>query len=198
MNRLRLNRLLISLLALALAFLVFYPAKQTSKKFENDELPESDYFMKLVTINQYDPTGKKTSQLQTAKLERFNVMDLSTIDSPKIVFNQPSGHQWQVISDKGLLENSNQVISLFDNIEISESLPQQNYSSKIAAQDFVINLIDSTAVSNLAVNIFTPQTTTTSDGMTINFESNQLELLSNVKSSGVINNDLHNEPSTQN
>jgi LPS export ABC transporter protein LptC len=195
-NRLKLNRWLISILALALCILVFFPepAKQTISI--ETKIPDSDYFMENVAIYQFDHLGNQTNKLSAKRLEHSSISDLSIVDEPVLSFIKNSNvnfaddndatsllstqGEWRLTSKQGELTDNKRFMTLLGQVSITENWANQHVQTTIDTSDLVLDLVQNVATTNAKVSIHGYQFRTESLGLDIQFEKEIFLLKQNV------------------
>jgi len=178
MNRLKLNRWLITLLSVAMLSLVFWPSEQKPilTPVSSDEF---DYFMDQVVIHQYDSEGIRTNQLMAKRMEHSEENVTSYLDSPQIIYKKNPDGEWQLYSTKGKLIDG-KMLDLLGDVFIEEKLENNNSDTRITTKNLSINLESNTANTKDIVLIENPSFRTQSVGMSILFSEEVILLESNV------------------
>ncbi len=185
MNRIKLNRWLISSLVLIMLALVFLPSDKQGTQIEQLNEVEADYFMVAVEMKQFDADGKLTNQLMSDKLEHLIKNDVSVLTNPLIVFNQSSDSEWELSSKSGMLSEKNQVIELEQSVKMvnfnqTNETPSLQRGTTIATDSLLINLKENTASTKKFVTISDSNFRTKSKGLSVNFDDQIINLESNV------------------
>lgn len=185
MNRIKLNRWLISSLALIMLALVFLPSDNQGTQIEQPDDIEADYFMVAVEMKQFDSDGKLTNQLMSDKLEHLIKNDVSKLTNPLIVFNQANGSEWELSSMSGTLSDKNQVIELEQSVKMvnfsqTNDTPSLRRGTTVTTESLLINLRENLASTKHRVTISDSNFKTTSKGLNVNFDDQVINLESNV------------------
>ena len=185
MNRIKLNRWLISSLALIMLALVFLPSDNQGTQIEQPDDIEADYFMVAVEMKQFDSDGKLTNQLMSDKLEHLIKNDVSKLTNPLIVFNQANGSEWELSSMSGTLSDKNQVIELEQSVKMvnfsqTNDTPSLRPGTTVTTESLLINLRENLASTKHRVTISDSNFKTTSKGLNVNFDDQVINLESNV------------------
>ncbi len=185
MNRIKLNRWLISSLALIMLALVFLPSDNQGTQIEQLDGIEADYFMVAVEMKQFDSDGKLTNQLMSDKLEHLIKNDVSKLTNPLIVFNQANGSEWELSSMSGTLSDKNQVIELEQSVKMvnfsqTNDTPSLRRGTTVTTESLLINLRENLASTKHRVTISDSNFKTTSKGLNVNFDDQVINLESNV------------------
>lgn len=185
MNRIKLNRWLISSLALIMLALVFLPSDNQGTQIEQLDDIEADYFMVAVEMKQFDSDGKLTNQLMSDKLEHLIKNDVSKLTNPLIVFNQANGSEWELSSMSGTLSDKNQVIKLEQSVKMvnfsqTNDTPSLRRGTTVTTESLLINLRENLASTKHRVTISDSNFKTTSKGLNVNFDDQVINLESNV------------------
>ncbi|MBV1908519.1 MAG: LPS export ABC transporter periplasmic protein LptC [Kangiellaceae bacterium] len=180
MKRLKLNRWLISLITVAMLVLVFKPEQKTDNSPKNADMPSSDYFMKDVTVIQYDTNGKVTSTLVANKMEHHIEDDLSLLENPSITYQTSDLGNWKLKSPRGVLK-SNHLLELQNKVTIEE-FDKENYAkSRITTYDLKIDFTKNVARTEASVLIESIHQTTESVGLEFDMLNEIIRLTSDVK-----------------
>ena len=180
MKRLKLNRWLISAIALGLLFLVFQPDEIQDQVKVATQVHDTDYFMEDVMIHQFDHQGHQTNTLAASRMEHTLELDISVLDKPVVTFGRSHSGEWQLSSNQGKLLNNNSIIMLDKNVKIEEHVAKEQVQTKITTNNMMINLDTNTASTVQAVLIESPYYLTKSTGLEINFDQEVIYLKSDV------------------
>lgn len=180
MKRLKLNRWLISAIALAMLILVFQPEEIQNQIQVETQIHDTDYFMESVVIHQFDINGRQTNTLAADRMEHSLKKDLSILDKPLITFGRSQSGDWQLSSNQGKLLNNNSIIKLDKNVRIEEHVENRQVQTKITTNNMTINLDTNIASTDQAVLIESPYYQTKSTGLEIEFDQEVIYLKSDV------------------
>ena len=180
MKRLKLNRWLISAIALAMLILVFQPEEIQNQVQVETQVHDTDYFMEGVVIHQFDNNGRQTNTLAADRMEHSLKKDISILDKPVITFARSQSGEWQLSSNQGKLLNNNSIIKLDKNVKIEEHVEKDQLQTKITTNNMTINLDTNIAFTDQAVLIESPYYQTKSTGLEIEFDQEVIYLKSHV------------------
>lgn len=195
MNRIKLNRWLISIFAFALFVLVFSPEEIRNTIAIETKIPDSDYFMKDVAIYKFNQTGTQTNKLSATRLEHSSISDLSIIDDPTLSFtkeiltvspgdsntkNSLSTRSWWLRSKQGELTDNKRFMTLIGKVKITERLPNETVQTTIDTADLVLDLFQNVASTQEKVVIMGNRYKTESLGLDIQFEKEIFRLKKDV------------------
>ncbi len=180
MKRLKLNRWLISLIALALLVLVFWPEKEQSIFKIETRIPNSDYFLQDVSIFQFDRSGTQTNKLAATRLEHSSKYDLSILDKPTLSFTKNAPGVWRLKSKFGELTNNKRLMKLVGLVEIEELPDPTHIMTRISTRDLVLDLEKNIASTDASVFIEGLKYQTNATGLHIRFKEELFELRKNV------------------
>ncbi len=180
MKRLKLNRWLISAVALFMLILVFQP-EEVEKPIEiQTKLPDSDFFMEGVVIHKFDSSGKQINTLEADRMEHSSLHDISVLDQPIITFGKNQSGEWKMSSEKGQLINKSTIIQLDNQVRIEEYLEDNSIQTKIMTNNLTINLQENIASTDERVTIQSPLYKTQGIGLKIQIDQELFFLNSNV------------------
>jgi len=180
MNRLKLNRWLISILATIMLGLVFWPDDYSQPIQENASSSEIDYFMEEVVIHQFNSNGERTNKLIAKRMEHSIEQFTSKLSNPVIVYAKSDLGEWQISSGKGELIDG-QIIKLINQVNIEDRLINNQTETSISTKNLSIDLEKNIAFTEDLVLIKNPYYQTQSTGMEIDFDQEIIQLKSNVK-----------------
>ena len=180
MKRLKLNRWLISAIALGMLILVFRPEEIQNQVQVETQIHDTDYFMEGVVIHQFDLTGRQINTLAADRMEHSLKQDISILEKPLITFGRSHSGEWQLSSNQGKLLNNNSIIKLDKNVKIEEYIEKNQIQTKITTNDLTINLDTNIASTDQAVLIESPFYQTKSIGLEIEFDQEVIYLKSYV------------------
>lgn len=180
MKRLKLNRWLISAIALGMLILVFKPEEEQNQIQVNTQIHDTDFFMEDVVIHQFDVSGRQTNTLAAARMEHSLKQDVSILDKPLITFGRSRSGEWQLSSNRGKLTNNNSLIKLDKNVEIEEHVEKEQIQTRITTNNMTIDLETNIASTDQAVLIESPYYQTKSTGLEIEFDQEVIYLKSEV------------------
>ncbi len=180
MKRLKLNRWLISAIALAMLILVFQPEEIQNQIQVETQVHDTDYFMEGVVIHQFDSNGRQTNTLAANRMEHSLNLDISILEKPLITFGRSHSGEWQLSSNLGKLLNNNTLIKLDNNVRIEEHVGKNEIQTKMTTNDITINLETNIAFTDQAVLIESPYYQTKSTGLEIEFDQEVIYLKSDV------------------
>jgi len=180
MNRLKLNRWLISLLAIIMLGLVFWPDDYAPSNQENVSSSEFDYFMEDVVIHQFNSNGEPTNKLIAKRMEHSIEQSTSKLSNPKIVYGKSDSGEWQISSEKGELLDG-KIVKLINQVNIEDRLINKQTETSITTKNLSIDLEKNIAFTENLVSIKNPHFQTKGTGMEINFDQEIIQLKSNVK-----------------
>jgi len=180
MKRLKLNRLLISIVALAMLILVFQPDEGSKPDILQSKIPDSDYFMEDVKVYQYEPDGNIANKLSADRMQHFIEDNLSILDAPLITYNKSDSGSWQLSSPTGKLRN-NSLLLLEDNVTIQEFTNMLTPQSMIQTKNLTIDLEKNVASTQERVLIMSPYFATESNGFKFDLSNEIISLTSDVK-----------------
>lgn len=178
MNRLKLNRWLITLLSVAMLMLFFWPSEEITIP-SAPRSAEFDYFMDDIVIHQYDSEGSQTNRLMARRMEHSEETATSYLNLPQIIYRKSTIGQWQLSSTKGTLIDG-KVLNLLGKVSIEDRLENDQVDTQITTKNLTINLEKNTANTKELVSIENPRFTTQSNGMSIDFSEELILLESNV------------------
>ena len=180
MKRLKLNRWLISALAIVMLILVFQPNKIQNPMLIKTEIPDSDYFMEGIIIHQFDPSGIQINTLAADRMEHSSKHDISVLHRPIITFGKSQSGEWRLSSEIGELLNNNTIIKLENNVKIEEFQENNQIQTKITTNNLTIDLATNIASTDENVLIESQYFETQSIGLEIRFDQEVIFLKSNV------------------
>lgn len=180
MKRLKLNRWLISIVALAMLFLVLRLDQEDQPNLQQSDIPDSDYFMQNVTVYQFDEKGNITNTLKASKMQHYISDDLSILTTPEIKYNKLEDGNWTIRSPKGRLKNSTALL-LEDEVSIEEISGSVAAQTKITTTDLTIDLEKNMASTTNQVLILSPFLRAESTGFEFDFANEIIRLTSEVR-----------------
>ena len=180
MKRLKLNRWLISLVALAMLVLVFQSDENPQLTALQTAIPDSDYFMQNVTVYQYNVDGSIASTLRANKMQHYLDKKLSVLSMPSITYNKNQRGSWILHSAKGEIQND-AILTLSDLVTIEEFTLVNQSQSKISTRDLTIDLQKNIASTSEKVLVVSPFFKTESDGFEFDLSNEIIRLTSNVR-----------------
>lgn len=180
MKRLKLNRWLISAIALGLLFLVFQPEEIQDQVRVATQVHDTDYFMEDIVIHQFDHEGHLTNTLAADRMEHTLEQDISVLVKPVITFGRSHSGEWQLSSNQGKLLNNNSIIKLDKNVKIEEHVENNRVQTKMTTNNMTINLDTNIASTDQTVLIESPYYLTKSTGLVIEFDQEVIYLKSDV------------------
>lgn len=180
MNRLKLNRWLIALVAIAMLYLVFRPEQTFAPVVVETTIPDSDFFMENVVIHQFDENGLQINTLAAKRMEHSSKLDLSILKKPVIIFGKTQLGEWRLSSENGKLRDQNSTLFLQDNVKISEHKIGQPIQTEIATDELLITLENNSATTDGQVFVKSPNYQTQGVGLAIDFVEQTFTLKSNV------------------
>ena len=100
----------------------------------------ADYFIKKVTIKQFDNNGHLENQLNADKLEHFKNKQISEIVAPQIIISSPQESTWKISAKAGKLNHSNKLIELKNSVIIEQTTPVtiENQKSSVTTATTVL------------------------------------------------------------
>ncbi len=144
MDRIKLNRWLIALIAFAMLILVFDSEEKKIQIKIDNEHPEADYTMEDVTITQYTIDGEQNHKLTAKKMIHYNQQDIekdNTVEknSPNneektrldsevsilikpIIFYKNLQNTWVLSANQGRMTNQRTLLFLANQVELTEQL----------------------------------------------------------------------------
>ncbi len=180
MKRLKLNRWLISFVALMMLLLVFLPSDTPQIEPELTNIPDSDYFMRNVTVYQYNPDGSIANTLRATRMQHYIEQNLSILQSPNITYNKSDSGNWQLRSPQGELIN-NTILTLKDQVTIEEFSQTNQSQAKIETRNLTIDLQKNIAASNESVLVVSPLFKTESVGFEFDLSNEIIKLKADVR-----------------
>jgi lipopolysaccharide export system protein LptC len=147
MNRLKLNRWLIALIAIAMLALVFDPVEEKVRIEIDSEHPEADYTMEGVTITQYAIDGVQKHKLTAKKMIHYNKQanqnedeensqkrnslhnqektqldsEVSILVEPIITYKNLQNY-WKLSAKQGRMTNQQSKLFLSEQVELIEQI----------------------------------------------------------------------------
>lgn len=180
MKRLKLNRWLITIVALTMLFLVFQLDEEIQPELQQSEVPDSDYFMQNVTVYQFDEKGNISNTLKANKMQHYIKDDISILTTPEITYNKNNYGVWKLGSPRGKLRSSNH-LTLEGLVTIEEFSNTVEAKSKIHTKNLNVDLEENLASTSEHVLITNPFFKTESTGFEFDFSSESIRLLADVK-----------------
>jgi LPS export ABC transporter protein LptC len=180
MKRLKLNRWLISAIALGMFVLVFQPEEIQDPVRVATQVHDTDYFMDKVVIHQFDTAGRRINTLAADRMEHSLKQDTSILETPLITFARSHSGEWQLSSNEGTLLNNSTIIKLDKDVKIEEYAKNKQVQTKITTNQMSINLDTNIASTDQAVLIESPYYQTQSTGLEIEFDQEIIYLKSDV------------------
>ena len=181
MKRLKLNRWLISIVALAMLVLVFNSDERQIEDEIQADMPDSDYYMQNVTVFQYDSSGLISNTLTADKMQHYIENDLSLLETPIITYKKSDDGSWKLHSKSGVIRD-NTLLELENIVTIEELSSDQLSQSRIITKDLSINLVKNTAFTSQPVLIESIHQKTRSTGLEFDLANEIIKLTSNVRS----------------
>ncbi len=178
MKRLKLNRWLISAIALGMFVLVFQPEVIQDPVQVATQVHDTDYFMEKVVIHQFNTAGSQINTLAADRMEHSLKQDISILETPLITFARSHSGEWQLSSNEGTLLNT--IIKLEKDVKIEELAKNKQIQTKITTNQMTINLDTNIASTDQAVLIESPYYQTQSTGLEIEFDQEIIYLKSDV------------------
>ncbi len=171
----------------------WFNKKKSSTKNQSlsaKQVNQPDYFMEDYTIITTDSNGNTQQQLSGKKLQRFPNGN-TNLTQPKLQFNLQKQH-WILFAEKGTIQENNgkdnASLSLEGNVNVllldntfNNSHYKKNEAFIIQTEQLNILMADKTASTQQPVRIINENGEINATGLVINFDEQQLQLLSNVK-----------------
>ena len=117
LNKQKILILFFTLLTIALLGLVIL---SDFSLFHQTNLPHYDIFMTNVHGIKLDKFGKPHDEIFSPMMKHYEKDDMTTGDTPKLIFYGQKGPPWHITSDHGQMLNGNQKIILWDNVIIKQ------------------------------------------------------------------------------
>jgi len=186
MNKKSTSYIILAIL-IAIIMLNYWPDSKTNQAIVKAP-SNADYFIKKVSIKQFDNNGHLENQLNADKLEYFKNEQTSEISAPQIIISSPQESIWKISASAGKLDHSSKLVELKNSVVIEQSTssaPSINASIKTEHLNF--NLNNNTAHTNDEVIIKTKNSKTKAKEMLANFENNFIELNGHTETEGTTN-----------
>jgi len=180
MKRLRLNRWLISIVVLAMLFLVFKPEQSPNLVVVETTIPDSDFFMEDIVIHQFDENGLQINTLAAKRMEHSSNLDVSILQKPLITFGKSALGEWRLSSEHGKLLDKSSTLKLENNVKIEEYKINQPLQTEITTDSLLITLENNSAKTDDKVFVKNPHYKTEGIGLAIDFIEQIFTLKSDV------------------
>jgi LPS export ABC transporter protein LptC len=180
MKRLKLNRWLITLVALLMLLLVFLPENDPILTTHQTDIPDSDYFMQKVTVYQFNQDGRIANTLKANRMQHYLDKNVSILIEPRISYNKSKSGVWMLRSPIGELVNDVH-LTLQGSVTIEEFAKLNQPESRITTRDLTIDLKRSIASTSEDVLVVSPFFKTESSGFEFDLGNEIIRLTSNVR-----------------
>ncbi|MFT5085518.1 MAG: lipopolysaccharide export system protein LptC [Lentisphaeria bacterium] len=139
------------------------------------------------TTTRYQKDGKLDYSFKAVRLEHYQIGDkdnqqeaFTLLERPQLVFYQANEEPWFIRSEKGKIDNTNQQIELWSKVLVKYT-NLQNTSAVITTEKLNIDTVNKFAETGEPVKINFDTTAIEGTGMTADFISEKIKLLSNVR-----------------
>ncbi len=174
------------LIALGLKYQQQLIPESSSKQQQNETEP--DFYLTNTVSFQYDKQGHLHYTFKSEQLQYFAPEDYTLISTPKVTLFQKDGTPWKINSQMGRITDGHKFIKLWDNVKLNRAVPQDPIQMK--TQVLTIMPDQNIASTDKDVVIISDSGQVDATGMKVYFDTNKMELLSNVQ--------VHLEPITSN
>ena len=172
---------LLSIVILALASLVHWQGNQIDDAISQQQQDnnEADFFMTHAVTTQFDATGGIDHSLAADEIKHFPANDITRAESPDITFFRANGTAWDISAEQGRITEKNNVIDLWNDVEISRNTPPNELNFKTSKLTIVAS--KNLAHTDQDVLIIDNSTHINATGMKAYLEENKIKFLSNVR-----------------
>lgn len=172
---------LLSIVILVLASLAHWRGNQvddaiSQQKQANDE---ADFFMLNAVTTQFDSEGKIDHSLKADEIKHFPIGDITNAKSPDITFFHTDGTAWDINAKQGRMTKNNDIIDLWNNVELSRNTPANQLNLKTSQLTLVAS--KNLAHTDKDVVIINNSTRINATGMKAYLEESKIKFLSNVR-----------------
>lgn len=178
--------LLISLLALIALLVLWQPWQQEQETPVQIELEQQtpDFTAENLVTRIYEPNGRLSHRIRAAHMAHFSQQNLTELTLPVYITNienQPEGttELWQVKASEGRFYNDDK-LELITKVELT-NLSNIGYIRNINTDYLAIDLKTQQMYTESPVIISGPQFLIRGIGLTVDIESQQLELVQHVE-----------------
>lgn len=180
MNRLTFISLL-SVVILVLASLVHWQGNEVVDPIaqQQQRASEPDFYMQGATVIQYSNRGHLKQQMDAQLIQHFPEGDFTLAEAPKITLFHSDGTPWYISAAKGRGTQNNDVIDLWDNVELQRTLPRT--TQNLNTEKLTIINSKNLALTDQKVTITDASTRLDATGMKAYIDENRIEFLSNVR-----------------
>ncbi|RUO42856.1 LPS export ABC transporter periplasmic protein LptC [Aliidiomarina taiwanensis] len=178
---------IIALVAI-MATLVLWQPWQDEQQAPGTEAPQQampDFTAENLVSQVFDADGRLTHRIQASQMAHFSKRKLTELNNPiyatylNSVGSEDTAELWQVTALEGHLYDDEK-LELLAEVEVT-NLTEIGYIRHIELADLTIDLVKKTMVSQSPVVISGPQFTIRGIGLTIDIETQQLELMKHVE-----------------
>lgn len=182
MRSLSLKRISIFLFIAALAYASWELNKTTTPVLSTDDVGQRhdpDYYAHNLHVYAYNKTGALQYKLKVAKINHFPDDNTSLLNKPDMVFFQGNGNDWQIRSDKGLIQADGENIQLTGDVLVTRL--DTLSTTSLTTQTLLVNTASKTAQTDEAVTITDNESITSATGLKADLDHSTVELLSDVR-----------------
>ena len=139
-----------------------------------------DYFVEEATIKEWNNEGKLSRVLNTAKLEHYPNLSLSTLDHPESLSVRNDGSKVKLTSDTGTVLDDNNQTNLAGNVIVNDN-PDSISATILNTEQLTIYPDKDYAETDEPVKITSQQSILEGVGMDVDFNNRVLNLHSRVE-----------------
>ena len=175
-------------LVAVIATLILWQPWQSEQRAPSEETPQQlrpDFTAENLVSQIFDEQGRLTHRIQASQMAHYSQRKLTELQNPiYATYLNSAGSEdvaelWQVTALEGQVYDDEK-LELINQVEVT-NLTEIGYIRHIELANLTINLIDKTMTSESPVVISGPQFTIRGIGLTINIETQQLELMKHVE-----------------
>lgn len=170
---------LVTLSTLAFLLLLSHPQFEPSTKKTNASQPDS--FIKMAFIKHFDKQGKLHAQMSSPKMTHITSNNTTLFDQPNILLYTAHQTPWHVKARHGKSTRGKETIYLWGDVVLHQPKSAQEPETTITTTALTIHPTPQTANTNQPVTIKRPGAITNAIGLTANFKTGIIKLLSHAK-----------------
>lgn len=172
---------LFSIVILALASLVHWQGNQVDDIISQQQQAndEADFFMINAVTTQFNAEGRVDHSLKADEIKHLPIGDITNAKSPDITFFHANGTAWDISAEQGRMTEKNNVINLWNNVELNRNTPPNKLNLKTSKLTLIAS--KNLAHTDQDVVIIDSSTHINATGMKAYLEESRIKFLSNVR-----------------
>lgn len=178
------SKVLTYAILIALCAMSFWLLRMTYKTDTAEDAQlghEPDFTMDDFTVTQMDPLGLPAHSLTADFMKHFADDGTTEYIQPHITFFRSDGAPWHIFSDTGWMSKEGDLVLFLGEVQIIREASPTNRPVKIITQDLQVRPKDRTGKTDKRVNMVSDNMTAKGIGMTVDWNLQQLKLLSQAR-----------------